>query len=257
MKLRNDFVTNSSSSSFIIGKIGDETTIDVVFHIIRDFYKEYNEAKNKLIKDIDKYEILYDEKEQRFKFKTGKTWDNKNSKINDEIKKIYGIDTWDYFEDYSWTKFETYKEYEEYWQDKMFNNANDSHIHAPFSIIDYTNGKTYIPIHNGYIKNVETEMYDTVKANETEEFGWYIGCGDELLEGKNQTKTFCKYCPMKNNKQKCKEVNDRFASGELNNDNAVIELLGKICIRSECGYIPDFVVERLSKITPYHCNHMG
>ena len=40
MKVRLDFVTNSSSSSFIIGKRGDKNTKDTVFLKIVSFYNE-------------------------------------------------------------------------------------------------------------------------------------------------------------------------------------------------------------------------
>ena len=35
MKIRRDFVTNSSSSSFIIGKEGDNTNIDIIVNYPR------------------------------------------------------------------------------------------------------------------------------------------------------------------------------------------------------------------------------
>ena len=94
MKLRSDFVTNSSSSSFVIGRAGDNTTVDSVFHIVQEFYKEYLNAKNLLMADMDKYGIVYNKEKCCFDFKNGNSWDDKNSKINKEIERIYGIDTW-------------------------------------------------------------------------------------------------------------------------------------------------------------------
>ena len=42
-----------------------------------------------------------------------------------------------------------------------------------------------------------------------------------------------------------------------NIDKACLFLLGRICIHSECGYIPEYVVEKLSEVSEYACNHMG
>lgn len=38
---------------------------------------------------------------------------------------------------------------------------------------------------------------------------------------------------------------------------AYLHLLGRICIYSECGYISDYVVKKLSEVAEYSCNHMG
>ena len=41
MKIRSDFVTNSSSSSFIIGRHDDDITVDAVFNIMKGLYQDY------------------------------------------------------------------------------------------------------------------------------------------------------------------------------------------------------------------------
>ena len=40
-------------------------------------------------------------------------------------------------------------------------------------------------------------------------------------------------------------------------DKACLYLLGRVCVCSECGYIPDCVVEKLGDISEYWCKHMG
>lgn len=65
MKRRSDFVTNSSSSSFILGTKDDDTvTKDSVYSIIRNLYLEYIEKRNQIIQYIKEHPtlgIVYDE----------------------------------------------------------------------------------------------------------------------------------------------------------------------------------------------------
>ena len=259
MKLRSDFVTNSSSSSFIIGRANDNTTVDSVFHIIQEFYKEYFAARDMLMKDMDKYGLVYDEEKGCFNFKDGNSWSDKNSQINKVIEKIYGIDTWCYWGKHEdWFEFKTYQEYIEYWMQKMGNaykENNHSYTHAPFSIIDFTSKEKYIALHEGYKYAEECSIEGPRLASDSSEFGWYLACGDRFAAGEEHDPEYCDYCSF--DKEECKKIREQFKTGELTNENALVMVLGKISVRSECGYIPDFVVDKLRKIANYSCNHMG
>jgi hypothetical protein len=62
LKIRNGFVTNSSSSSFIIGKANDNTvTIDSVYQEIKEFYKQYYKSCSEMYDYVEKNysEVLF------------------------------------------------------------------------------------------------------------------------------------------------------------------------------------------------------
>lgn len=56
LKIRNGFVTNSSSSSFIIGKANDNTvTIDSVYQEIKELYKQYYKSCSEMYSYVEEY----------------------------------------------------------------------------------------------------------------------------------------------------------------------------------------------------------
>ena len=60
MKIRMDFVTNSSSSSFIIGKAKQNNyTVEDVYTILKKLYLKYEEKKQELIPYIDKHQLPF------------------------------------------------------------------------------------------------------------------------------------------------------------------------------------------------------
>lgn len=254
MKIRNDFVTNSSSSSFVIGKVGDTSvTKDVVFTIIRDLYKELLECKSQLMEVCDKYRMFYDEENCCFSFKEGNKWDEKNSQIDNEVKRIFNISSWDYFSfDVGWLSCSCYSEYESYWLNKIKTEST----HAPFSILDYVNDKEHRPIENSPPYGLKVEKAPFL-ASESEEFNWYIPCGSEAFNNGDCDFEYCEYCSLDKGGEKCKSFRNDVANKVINDENAIKMILGSVCIKSECGYIPDYVVSKLYDISEYACNHMG
>ena len=57
MKIRTSFVTNSSSSSFIIGRHDEDVTVNIVFNMLKTLYKEYLNKKDKFKEDCSHYGI--------------------------------------------------------------------------------------------------------------------------------------------------------------------------------------------------------
>ena len=230
MKIRSDFVTNSSSSSFIIGRHDDDITVDAVFNIMKGLYQDYLDKRDALKAD--------------------------------------------------WLSCKNYKEYEECWLNK-FNEAIESndktnHPYAPFSIADFSKCEDFYALEDG---TYCLEQKKSVKASESDIFGWYIGCSDALfgepyykkIDGQfydedgnivvAKSKEHCDWCYYtRRNKVKdftCNQIIQSVKDGKITDENAIAMVLGKICIMSECGWIPDRIVDKLGEMSRFYCNHMG
>ena len=254
MKIRNGFVTNSSSSSFIIGKANDNTvTIDSVYQEVRKLYKQYYKSCSEMYDYIEKYYPAVFEVTDTLRGKTihlnsGYDWSCADN-INKQLGVMFGTTWYDdlpSLEELSWTLCETYTDYEQFWIQRM----QERGIHAPFYIRDFSSGESYIPLAFGPWK-VECIGEDG-NGIESDILAWYFPWIENIEYG-------CDNCPDNEwcYKEECQETKQQFMGKEIPKDQACLYILGKICICSECGYIPDFIVKKLSEMAEYSCNHMG
>ena len=234
MKIRSDFVTNSSSSSFIINKIekSEQTELyDEAFNIVKNYFIEYIKKFEEMRKHLEKFGFKFVDGE--FYDEKGRSgWEDRYDILNCELKDKYGLDMYEgYFFSTDWTECNDYEEYSNF-----FDDEDD----MPFELLDFR-FKT-----NGVFNSA-----DGIAC-------YYIQCFDDIISEEKFDVNKCEKCFMK---MFCPIQKDdinklkSFSKEEITLSN-IGSLLGKIVISSENNRIPDYVVNKLMNDCKYYCLHM-
>lgn len=270
MKKRLGFVTNSSSSSFIISNQKNFNTLDDVYQVVLNLFKDYrNKIKEMIQYCEERPNFPIGAKDGALYTKDGKyDWEMSNREAAQELYKIIGDEYFSlYYANLSFTDWvehcPDYQSYYDYWYNKMYvtkeKDTRGFQSHAPFSICDYTKETMdtlhYIPYDFENGECIERDN-PTTNVEKDELVDWYFLCCHSNYNN-DCKKHGCYYlrneymdiddCAIV---RKCKKQG-------IPMEELQLKVLGRFAILSEGGYIPEPIVDQLSKICKYHCNHMG
>lgn len=234
MKYRTDFVTNSSSTCFLLGKKGDGIhTVDFVFNLLKEFYRKHLEKHDeilRLMKEHPEYCLrrVEDEHFHCHYFEYDEEVD-----VPEHLEYYLGNSNNFFYDDAGWLNCKTYREYEQLWKEK-----------APFVIADFENSTDY-PL----LDEFTDTNYEERKSIDD---GYMYSIFEYEVGGFP-----CKQCSTPPNcyehlDQDCKRLQNFLKGNHTKYAMAALDLLGKACVYSTRQKLPEFMENELIAISNYY-----
>ena len=255
MKIRNDFVTNSSSASYILGKAEDtHLTRESVYQMVRGIYLDLlSEVKKRLTENADdlaaagvtvtlddgyNYHLQYDEDADAPYFALDKA-------LGEEYSSM-----WMYSDrDFNWLDCGTYEEYLRYLAEREERGIYDD---VPFYIYDFSEE----PGDEWAVD--EAISWYKINIDSVYLHNWFLSCDCEQCDFDCDRKNAEKDLSYEEVQllSVCKKWKEKFQNGT--EENLLVARFGKIMISSDHElFMPYPVHKALEKIAAYGCCHMG
>lgn len=237
MKVRYDFVTNSSSSSFIFGEPGGhKLKVEDVVTLIKDLAKKLVAVTDQLDSLIKADKYLYTLVEE---YKNATSYERKYE-LEDKIEETWVIET---------IKAQLKEQ-------KIIDDTDDS-----YDIVVVDDTELAEDILMVYLGNYSGEL-EKIKeiAESTDKYSLPIK--SEIIDLRKDSSIVSEYAEdiigWYEYEDECKDIKDKMLKDkELTAQQIAHKYFGEIAIMGECGYIPDLIATLLYDKVKFGCNHMG
>lgn len=233
MKVRYDFVTNSSSSSFIFGEPGGhKLKVEDVVTLVKDLAKKVVAVTDQLHSLIKADKYLYTLVEE---YKNATSYERKYE-LEDKIEETWVIET---------IKAQMKEQ-------KIIDDTDDTESAKELAEEVLM---VYLGTYSGELEKIKEIAESTDKYS--------LPIKSEIIDLRKDSSIVSEYAEdiigWYEYEDECKDIKDKMLKDKesLTAQQIAHKYFGEIAIMGECGYIPDLIATLLYDKVKFGCNHMG